>query len=161
MLTQPPATLHGISGRYATALYTAAFKSSALPAVEAEVARIHTSICKDDRMRFFLESPILPRNTKRDGVAAIMKAGAYSPVTANFFALLADNSRLNQTQRICEDFAALMAAHRKELVVNVTSAKDLDTKAVARLRDILSKSSLISKGQTIIMNNKVLIPSFA
>lgn len=115
-------TLYGLDGRYATALFSAAAKQSQLPAVEQELNRIQAVITKTPALKDFLHNPILSREVKMNGVKELL-AKNYSELTRNFFQLLADNRRLDETSKIIESFSALMGAHRGEVPVTVTTAK--------------------------------------
>ncbi|KAJ3105685.1 ATP synthase F0 subcomplex subunit OSCP atp5 [Phlyctochytrium planicorne] len=168
---QVPVTLHGIEGRYATALFTAASKRGVLDTVETDIQKIKSALEKDQALQTFLEVPILDRNSKKEGVAALLSKGKYSDVTTNFFGLLAENGRLDHTTKIVSSFEQLLMAHRGEVPVVVTSAKvrlgmdrnsgllpmwtELDAKVGRQVRDILQKSSLIEKTQKITVTNKV------
>ncbi|KAJ3086623.1 hypothetical protein HK100_008643, partial [Physocladia obscura] len=153
--TKIPVTLHGIDGRYATALYSAASKKNALPTVEAELVKIGTFIDKDIRIQSFLETPIIDRATKKEGVAAILASGKYSELTNNLFQVLAENGRLDLSKKVISSFGTLMTAHRGEISVVVTSAKELDSRIQRQLGETLQKSNLIEKGQKLIISNKV------
>ncbi|KAJ3217578.1 ATP synthase subunit O, mitochondrial [Dinochytrium kinnereticum] len=152
---QVPIVLHGIEGRYATALFTAASKRGALDAVESDIQKIKAIITKDTALQSFLETPIVDRAAKREGVASLLSKAKYSDVTTNFFGLLAENGRLDHTKKIVSSFEQLLMAHRGEIPVVVTSAKELDAKVSRQVRDILQKSSLIEKTQKITMTNKI------
>lgn len=120
---QPPVVLHGIDGRYATALFTAAQKQDVLDKVESDLAAIKDLMDKDDKFRFFMETPIISREAKKAGVKATIGAGRYSKITSNFFETLADNGRLDQTPKIVTAFSQLLMAARGQVNVTVTSAK--------------------------------------
>lgn len=47
----------------------------------------------------------------------------YSDLTKNFFGVLAENSRLGETEKIIESYLELMSAHRGEINVTVTTAQ--------------------------------------
>ena len=72
-----------------------------------------------------------------------------------FIALLADNGRLNQTLKIISAFQSLMIAHRGEVNVVVTSAKELDSKMLSKVRDVLAKNQLGGAGKSLLISNKV------
>ncbi|TPX70980.1 hypothetical protein CcCBS67573_g06367 [Chytriomyces confervae] len=177
-----PVVLHGIDGRYATALYSAAAKKNVLEAVESELNKIGGLIEKDVRVQTFMETPIIDRAAKKAGVASILSSGRYSELTSNFFQVLAENGRLDQTRKVVSSFQQLMTAHRGEVQVTVTSAKrlgtdvwnwgttifdqsrgpmldedegELETRVFRQLQDILKKSTLIEKNQKIVLSNKV------
>ncbi|KAJ3092735.1 ATP synthase F0 subcomplex subunit OSCP atp5 [Quaeritorhiza haematococci] len=152
---QVPVILHGIDGRYATALYTAAAKKNAIDTVEADLKRIRAAIEKDSKLATFLETPVVDRDNKKAGVKKMLAGGRYSELTTNFFTLLAENGRLDQTNKIMSAFEQLLSAHRGETLITVTSAQPLDNKVVNQLKNMLSKSSLVEKNQKITMVNKV------
>lgn len=113
--------LHGIEGRYASALYSAAAKSSKLESIESELKKINSSIQKDAKLKQFLKDPTLTRDQKAAGVQSML--GKYSDLTKNFFVVLAENRRLDETQKIIDSYFQLMSAHRGEVAVTVTTAK--------------------------------------
>ncbi|KAK6091558.1 ATP synthase F0 subcomplex subunit OSCP atp5 [Batrachochytrium dendrobatidis] len=155
MLTEAPIALHGVDGRYATALYGAALKDKVLEKVEQELKMVESLIAKDVGVQSFLNAPLLDRTTKREGVKSLLSQGKYSTVTKNFFDLLAENGRLNQTEKIIASFAQLMSAGRGEVPVVVTSAKELDAKTLGKLRDVLAKSKLVAPGSKLLVSNKI------
>eukprot|EP00158_Paraphelidium_tribonemae_P001284 Partr_v1_DN24204_c1_g1_i2_m36774 putative atp synthase len=116
-----PVALHGIDGVYATALYRAAVKSGKLDAVDAELKKIKSVVEKDSQVKSFLDNPVLSSTAKKQGVESLM--AKYSELTRNFFLVLADNRRLNETGKIIDSFGQLMSAHRGETTVVVTTAK--------------------------------------
>ncbi|RKP24118.1 OSCP/delta subunit of ATPase, partial [Syncephalis pseudoplumigaleata] len=118
----PPLMLHGIDGRYASALFTAAAKKNALDAVEGDLNRLKTAIEKDKDVQSFLGNPTIGRVQKRQGVDALLKKGKYSEVTTNLFNLLAENGRLSETTKIIGAYQSLMMAHRGEVLAVITSA---------------------------------------
>ncbi|KAJ3282607.1 ATP synthase F0 subcomplex subunit OSCP atp5 [Borealophlyctis nickersoniae] len=152
---QVPLTLHGIDGRYATALFSAAAKKNALPTVEQDLTRLRTLIEKDAGVRTFFSTPLADRSVKSQAVKSIVSQGRYSELTQNFLNVLAENGRLDQMNKVIAAFEQLMTAHRGEVAVTVTSAKDLDSRTQRQLRDILQRSSLISKDSKLVMSTKV------
>ena len=61
---QPPKKLHGINGRYAGAVYTAASKASALEKVEGELLAFNEVLKKSPAFAKFLANPTVPRAEK-------------------------------------------------------------------------------------------------
>ncbi|KAJ3179715.1 ATP synthase F0 subcomplex subunit OSCP atp5 [Gaertneriomyces sp. JEL0708] len=149
-----PLSLHGIDGRYATALYTAAAKNGNLDAVESELNRVKDLFTKNEDMKTTLESPLVDKQTKKDALKSLL-SGKYSDVTKNLFDAMAENGRLDHTSKVLTAFEELMAAHRKEVPVTVISTKALDAKTTKQLQSILEKSKLVAKGSKLILNNKV------
>ena len=155
-----PLTLHGIDGRYATALYSAAAKKNALDKVHSDLETIQKIIEKEPTVKKFMETPLVDRAGKKEGVKLIMSKGSYSDLTKNFFEALAENGRLDQTTKVMAAFKQLMTASRGEVAITVTSAKELDAKMLTKVKDLLSAGTLFPKGSKLIVSIKVR-PSLA
>ncbi|KXS18643.1 F1 complex, OSCP/delta subunit of ATPase [Gonapodya prolifera JEL478] len=147
--------LHGLDGRYATALFSAAQKSSVVETVERDLNRMKALLQTDEKFRFFVETPIIAREEKKAGIKDILTKGGYSAVTKNFFDVLADNGRLDQTIKIISSFETLLLASRGLVSCTVTSAKELDGATLRRVEAILTKSNLLEKGQKITVTSKI------
>jgi F-type H+-transporting ATPase subunit O len=152
---QPPLALHGIDGRYASALYTAAVKKGTLEAVENDLNRLSEQVAKEPVLQNLLVDPTQNRDVKIAGINKLLSKGKYSETTMNLMNLLAENGRLQETPKIIEAYKALMMAHRGEVLAVVTSAKPLDNGTLKQLRDTLRKSSLVESGKTLKIENKV------
>ncbi|RKP38978.1 OSCP/delta subunit of ATPase [Dimargaris cristalligena] len=152
---QVPLALHGIEGRYATALYTAAAKKNVLPQVEADLTKLMSTIEKDAKLRQFLENPILGKRIKKEGLQSLAKAQNYNAVTTNFLDVLAENSRMAEASKVIGAYNSLMAAHRGEVQVTVTSSKALSANQLNKLKTSLTKGNLVPDAKSLTVNNKV------
>ncbi|KXN73013.1 F1 complex, OSCP/delta subunit of ATPase [Conidiobolus coronatus NRRL 28638] len=152
---QVPLTLHGIHGRYATALYTAAVKKNALDQVEGDFKKFTETLTKDPKVVALLENPTLKKEARAAVVEAVFQKAKLNPLTTNLFAVLSENRRLDQATKIVESYQALMSAHRGEVVVNVTSAKTLESDLLTQLKNNLSKSSLAKDAKSVVIKNSV------
>ncbi|KAJ3009153.1 ATP synthase F0 subcomplex subunit OSCP atp5 [Thoreauomyces humboldtii] len=148
-----PVQLHGIEGRYASALYAAAVKKDQLDAIEKDLATVSSILQKDAKLKFALESPMVNKHDKTTLAAGAFKG--VGAITSNFFALLAENGRLDHTDKVLASFKQLLSAYRREVSVTVISAKELDASTAKKLSQVLSKSSLIEKDSKIVVSNKV------
>ncbi|KAI8888539.1 F1 complex, OSCP/delta subunit of ATPase [Backusella circina FSU 941] len=150
-----PITLHGLDGRYATALFTAAARQGSLEAVEKDLKALQGAVTKDKAVGAFLENPTINREKKIQGVNALLaKAGTPNTLTKNLFETLAENGRLEQTPKVIAAYAELMSAHRNELPMVITSAKELDKATLNKISDALQKSAL-AEGKKLLVSNKV------
>ncbi|KAL3898695.1 MAG: hypothetical protein SGCHY_002559, partial [Lobulomycetales sp.] len=95
-----PLQLHGIDGRYASALYSAAVKSSTGSSVvkqaQADLAKVRAHLAKDERAHFVLTTPIFNKSVKQARISSLLSSVSppVSPVVGNLLSLLAENSRL-------------------------------------------------------------------
>ena len=58
-LVKPPISMHGIDGRYAAALYSAASKKNALDTVDKNLKKLIEQQQKDSKFRDFLLNPLI------------------------------------------------------------------------------------------------------
>ncbi|GAA6044327.1 hypothetical protein JCM8097_000923 [Rhodosporidiobolus ruineniae] len=153
----PAVQLHGLAGKYAGALFTAAAKSNALQAVEADLKGVK-SISADATVRDFLSNPILSTADRASGIDAILKKSSpkgASDLTKNFFAVLAENGRLYEAEKAIDNFIELMSAHRGEVKITVTSAVPLEKDLQKRLEETLKGSKAAAAGKSVVFDYKV------
>ncbi|KAK3315134.1 ATP synthase delta subunit-domain-containing protein [Apodospora peruviana] len=121
---KPPVALFGIDGTYATALYTAAVKTSSLEPTAKSLASLGNLFKKDPKLVDILYAPTLSVTDKTAIVAELTKTASVTGETAkNFLSTLAENNRLGLLPGVCEKFAELMSAAHGEVEMLVTSAQ--------------------------------------
>ncbi|CAG9938973.1 unnamed protein product [Clonostachys rosea f. rosea IK726] len=130
---KPPKAVFGLDGTYATALYTAASKSSALDPTANAITKLGALLEKDPKLASILSAPTLTTQDKSDIVAELTKqAGASDPT-----------------------FSELIAAARGEVELKITSAQGLDNRTLNRLSNAISKSAYVGPGKTLKVTNSV------
>ncbi|EXF80987.1 ATP synthase F1 [Colletotrichum fioriniae PJ7] len=154
---KPPVAVFGLDGTYATALYTAASKTSSLDPTAKALATLDAIFAKDPKLSTVLAAPTLTPEDKAAIVAELTKqAGAGSQETVkNFLAALAENNRLGLLPGITQKFAEIMSAARGEVELTVTSATQLDNKTLNRLESSIAKSSYVGQGKKLKVTNNV------
>merc|ERR1711939_191848 len=100
-----------------------------------------------------LSNPSIPKNSKIDAVQALMEKSGYTESTKNFFAIVAENGRLQETGAIIEKFEELQRAAKGEMYAEVTVADELTDKQKKSLQKSLN--GFIDKGQKLSMSVKV------
>ncbi|KAL2890941.1 ATP synthase subunit 5, mitochondrial [Ceratocystis lukuohia] len=154
--SKPPVAVFGLDGTYASALYTAAVKTSSLDATAKAVASLDSLFAKDSKLGTVLSAPTLSDSDKSSIITELLKAAGTSDVTTkNFLDALAENNRLNLLEGALSKFSILMAAARGEVEMTVTSAQPLENKLLNRLESAVTKSAYVSKGQTLKVKNEV------
>jgi len=145
--------LFGIEGRYATALYSAASKEKQLDQVEKDLKEIQGLLKKKGGFYEYAINPSLQRNEKKALLTSALAATKASKLTGNLLGLLAENGRLNKLSNIINKYGIIMAAHRGEVIVEVTTAKPLD----AALRKELDAAlqAFLKPGQSIQITSTV------
>merc|ERR1711998_170682 len=152
MATEAPVRLHGLDGRYATSLWKVASEKGDLAKVEKDLGGFKSHM-GSEAVQQLLSNPSIPKNSKIDAVQAFMEKSGYTESTKNFFAIVAENGRLQETGAIIEKFEELQRAAKGEMYAEVTVADELTDKQKKSLQKSLS--AFITKGQKLSMDVKV------
>ncbi|KAK8144979.1 ATP synthase F0 subcomplex subunit OSCP atp5 [Beauveria asiatica] len=153
---KPPVQVFGVDGTYATALYTAAAKSSTLDPTAKALAALGDITDKDPKLNSILAAPTLSAEDKSAIVAELIKqAGGGGATVKNFLETLAENNRLGLLQGVCHKFNQIISASRGEVEMTVTSAQPLDNKTLAKLETAVSKSPYVGAGKKLKVTNEV------
>ncbi|TKR93969.1 hypothetical protein L596_008327 [Steinernema carpocapsae] len=157
-LVKTPIQVHGVEGRYASALYSASHKKNNLDAVDSDLKKIGELYRTNVQFKEFVLDPTLQRHKKKDAVQAVLKKVGVSAESQNFLALLAENGRLNKLEAVLNSFESIMRAHRGELFVQVTTAEPLPKNQESSLNAALQKFA--KQGQklhvTMAVNPKII-----
>lgn len=132
--------LYSLEGKYASALYNAANRNGNLINVEGELSKIKAAINCSAKLKSFLNDPLFRREQKRKYVHSLLSNQSYSETIQNFFKVMAENGRLGSTIKIIEDFEEIMRAHRHEVWVSITSAKELSKSQLDALTSIVKRN---------------------
>ena len=122
-----------LQGRYASALYELASEQKAVPAVEADLAKLGEALAASDDLSALIRNPQVGREAAGAAMAEVAKLLGLSPLTLNFIGVLAGNRRLAKLPEIVRAFAAIAAAARGEVTADVTSAHALSKAQLAAL----------------------------
>ncbi|KAI3327988.1 OSCP-domain-containing protein [Xylariaceae sp. AK1471] len=155
---KPPVSVYGVDGTYATALYTAAVKTSTLDPTAKALSALGELYSKDAKLAALLKTPTLSEGDKSAIVAELQKAiGApgSTETVKNFLSTLAENNRLGLLEGVCAKFSELISASRGEIEMTVTSAQQLDNKTLSRLETAVSKSQYVGQGKKLKVTNQV------
>jgi len=155
---KPPIAVYGLDGTYATALYTAAVKTSSLDSTAKALDSLDSIVTKDPKLATILNAPTLTQSDKGQIIAELEKAAgvpANDKTVTNLLKALAENNRLSLLGGVCAKFGEIMRASRGEVEMIVTSATPLDNKTLNRLETAVSKSSYVGQGKKLKVTNKV------
>ncbi|XP_077336072.1 ATP synthase peripheral stalk subunit OSCP, mitochondrial [Lithobates pipiens] len=150
-LVRPPIQVYGLEGRYATALYSAASKEKKLDQVEKDLTRV-LALVKDPKLSIIISNPHVKRPLKQKTIADLLTKEKFTPITANFFNLLAENGRLTKTSDVINAFGKIMSAHRGEVLCSVTTSSPLDEANLTELKSALT--SFLAKGESLKLETK-------
>ncbi|KAI1173164.1 ATP synthase delta subunit-domain-containing protein [Nemania sp. FL0916] len=153
-----PVAVYGLDGTYATALYTAAVKSSTLDPTARALSALGDLYTKDAKLASVLATPTLTDSDKSAILGELQKnlGGAGSNDTVkNFLSTLAENNRLGLLKGVCDKFGELISASRGEVEMVVTSAQQLDNRTLSRLETAVTKSPYVGQGKKLKVTNTV------
>ncbi|KAI0181466.1 putative oligomycin sensitivity conferring protein [Hypoxylon sp. FL1284] len=156
--TKPPVAVYGLDGTYATALYTAAVKSSSLDPAARALSSLGDLLSKDAKLTAILTTPTLTEGDKSGIIAELVKnagAAGSNETVKNFLSTLAENNRLGILPGVCEKFGEIISASRGEVELVVTSAQQLDNRTLSRLETAVSKSAYVGSGKKLKVTNQV------
>jgi len=152
-VTRPPIQVHGVEGRYASALYSAASKEKKLEAVEGELKTIQKLFQTDVKFKEFVLDPTFKRQHKKRVMEEVSKKLGLSPASQNFLAVVAENGKMKKLQAMIKSFEQIMSAHRGELYCTVITAKPLDAASTKDLNEALN--SFVKPGQKLHVTTTV------
>ena len=142
----PPLKLYSVSGRYATALYSAAAKKGVLQQVEGDLKDILKGRAEVQSLRDFMDTPG-NAGAKAAEVGKLMKDMGVGSITQNLMGVMAENGRLPETEKVAADFTKLMMAARGEVSATVTSAEPLQDAELADIKAAMGK--FLESGQKL------------
>lgn len=141
----------GVAHRYASALFELAREENQLQDVERGVATLRQLIDESEDLRRLIRSPVFSAEEQSRAMAAVMERAGVTGLVANFMRLVARNRRLFAAPEMLKTFDAILAAHRGEVVAEVTSAEPLSEAQLAALREALTEKS----GGTVKLETRV------
>ena len=121
---KPQLQLYGIHARYANAVFSAASKTGTLGRVEKDLRQVQQWISSHAQFAAFLSNPIVKRQDKKATLAKV--SAGMEPVSREFLAVLAENNRLSEADKILATFFRIMDVEHGVVQVTITTAEKLD-----------------------------------
>ena len=140
-----------MAGRYAAALFELAKEQKQLAQVEPDLKAFQAMLDASEDLRRLVRSPVISADDQAKALTAVLGRAGVSPLTANFFKLIARNRRLFAAADMIRDFRALMARERGEVSADVASAHPLSPAQLDALKDALR----VQIGKDVQVNTRV------
>ena len=155
-----------IAFKYSKAVYSAALarSPSTLLRVQSELSAIQRTIKSRPEFHAFVHNPTLSSKDRVAGLSAIYshaealvspKQEAMSDLSKNLMDVLCGNGRLSETEGVIDGFNTLVAKHKGEVTVVVTSAAPLPKDVLSRLESVLKLSLVGQQSKSLKFINKV------
>ncbi|SCU87890.1 LADA_0E06832g1_1 [Lachancea dasiensis] len=153
---KPPIQLFGLDGTYATALFTAASKSTSVESAAKSLSQLSQTVAKDTKLSAILANPALSAGDRTLVVDSLTKAQPdLDASVSNLLKVLGENNRLDLFSGVSTQFAKLTDAYNGLVQATVTTAQPLDSKLFKRVEKAVANSSLVGQGKTLKLENIV------
>jgi F-type H+-transporting ATPase subunit delta len=144
-----------VAERYAKALYTLANERGQLPMVEKELRNFLTLLSSSAELKRFIASPLLRRDVIVKGLDALFVKVSISGLAQQFFHVVVKNGRAAAIPVVIQAFLNLLAAHRGEVVAQITAAHALTDAQQEMIASALQQALSASGVKKIIISAKV------
>ncbi len=156
-----------VASRYAEALLYTAKAQGVLEEVADSFDGVLDAVKDNEELRIFMDSPQVRTEEKKELLVKVF-GGKIEPVLLNFFHLLLDKNRIENTRDIGEVFAELVEAEKGFLRARVVTAiklpDDLAATLKSRLSEITGKKIILEKrtnpavigGVCVTLGDKIL-----
>ena len=142
----------GVSGRYASALFSLARDSRETGPVADALRRFDALIAESPDLERLVRSPVFSAADQLKALNAILADAGIDGIAANFIRLVASKRRLFFIREMIADYRKLDDASRGVTRAEVTSATALSDANVAALKDSLRAAS---GGREVDLDTKV------
>ncbi len=131
----------GVSGRYASALFSLAREARQTGPVADALRRVDALIADSPDLERLVRSPVFSAADQLKALNPILAGAGIDGIAANFIRLVASKRRLFFIREMIADYRKLNDAARGVTRAEVTSAAALSDANVAALRDALRAAS--------------------
>ena len=138
------------SFRYANALFSLALDSKNTSKYEKDLDKLLNLFTEDSNFTFFIKSPLYPRNDQLLTMKAICSKLKLSEDVTNTILVMTSKRRLFSLKEMILQFKDLYRLHKNELIVEISSAKNLSKPDL----EVLKKSISSKIGSDIIVKSK-------
>lgn len=151
-MAEEDTVVSGVSGRYASALFSLAQEQRQAEPVADALARFDALIAESPDLQRLVRSPVFSAADQLKALDGILERAQISGVAANFIRLVATKRRLFFIREMIADYRKLFDASRGVVRAQVTSATALSDAHVAALKEALRASS---HGRDVDLDMKV------
>lgn len=117
--------ISGVAERYASSLFDLALETNAIEQIAGDLDRFQALLDESEDLRRLVASPVFSAEEQRDAITAVAEKAEIGATVLNFIKVVAGNRRLFALPGMIRAFREIAAAHRGEVVAEVTSAHAL------------------------------------
>lgn len=145
------ATVSGMAGRYATALFELALEQNALERLKTEFDIFEAAVDENPDLLRLIRSPVFSSEEQTKAIAAVLEKLGVGGLAANFIKLVAQKRRLFAIREIMRGFRNMVARHRGEATAEITVAEPLSDQHLDALKGALKSVT----GKDVALSVKV------
>ncbi|KAH3673486.1 hypothetical protein WICMUC_003592 [Wickerhamomyces mucosus] len=152
---KPPVQLFGLDGTYATALFTAASKTTSIESASKSLINLQKTIELDPKIQNFLSNPALSSEDRSNVVKILSNFEKLDSSVSNLLKVLGENNRLNLLPLIFKNFKILNDSYNGIVEAIVISSNKLDSKILKKIENSIIKSKFVGEGKTLNLKNEI------
>jgi len=137
----------GLAGRYVTALFELAQEHKQLDRIAEDLKNLGKMIRESDDLYRVIRSPMLTRTEQGKAMEGLLKKAGMCDLTERFVGAVVHNRRLFALPSMIHVFMNMLAKHRGETTVEVTSAVKLSAE---QLNDITASLQKAVGGKVVV-----------
>ncbi len=126
-----------IAKNYAKALFLQALKTNAIDKVSSDLSRFKQHFSANFAKE--LQNPAISKADSVKIMANITKKLQLEQLSSNFFAIIAQNKRLNLFLEVYAEFNRLVRAQKNILDIEIISSEKLDQPTIDNISDIIKR----------------------
>ena len=134
------ATVSGMAGRYASALFELALENSQVGPVQVDLGVFDALIAGNPDLLRLVRSPVFGADEQEKALAAVLDKAGIGGIAAKFLGVVTGNRRLFAVPAMIEAFLAKLAERRGEVAAEVTTAQPLSDSQHAALSEQLRRT---------------------
>lgn len=139
-MSEPASISSGIAQRYAAAVFDLAQESSAVDALEADVAALTEAVSVSDDLRDVISSPLYSREDQTAAMSVLAAKLGLGEVMANTLSLMASKRRLFVVPQLLSALKDMIADAKGEMTADVVAAKALTKTQIDKLSQALKSA---------------------
>jgi F-type H+-transporting ATPase subunit delta len=132
------ATVSGVAGRYATALFELALEQNALDRVKADLDRFDALLAESADLSRLVRSAAFSAEDQIRALTAILGRIGISGIASRFLLVVASNRRLFAVRDMIKELRKLVARHKGEISAEVTLADQPSPAQLAAIKEALA-----------------------
>ncbi len=139
-MSSTSASVTGVAGRYASALFDLAREQDALDAVARDLEAVSAMLEESPELGRALKSPVVKSDVKTGIARSLGEKAGFNDLTVRFLGVLGEQERLDLLADMVTAFETLAAEHRGEATVEVVSAVPLAPEQEQAVREMAATS---------------------